>query len=265
MPLECAFLLSGPYDIASLTEATKNKSALCRTRLRAHTTERIVQLVSEMLKDLGFTEAYVEFLLSDLTRKAVGELTFTNSNSQEISASQISLVQLLMIRLYTSTEQSKTCGRDLAQMLKQGLRGRKTEDVMKLKDVIKTLDNALKSLPPYMSEKALFRGEEIKIECLQVGMQFDMVSFTSFSRVAYEALPFTQAQNGSLFVLQNPKSGVDIAFASDMPREMEILYPRNTRFEVLHVFSGAEARDHVPELKSETVGDQLTVIVIAEV
>ena len=265
MPLEGTFLLSGPYNIVNVTEATQNKSAVCRTRLKANTRKGIVKLVFEMVADLGFTIHYVDYMLQSFTSQSIDKFTFTNFDEQKISASQISLAQLLMIRLYTSSEQSETCRRDLAQMLKEALRNRKTEDVMKLGRVISTLDDALKSLPPYMSEEALFRGEKVKIQCLQAGMQFHTVYFASFSLDVFEALHFTNAQTCTLFVLRNPKSGADIAFASMEKHEMEVLYPRNTHFKVLHVFSGAEARDHVPELKSAMIGDQLTVIVIAEV
>lgn len=255
MPPTCTFLLAGSYDIEIVTKATENK---------AKTRESIVKLVFEMLAELGFTIHYVDCMLGELTTKSVDEFTFTNFHSQVISASQISLAQLLMIRLYTSPEPSETCARNLAQMLKEALRDRKAEDVMKLGGVITTLDNALESLPRYMSEEALFRGEKVRIECLQAGKQFHLVYFASFSLDVFEALDFTDAQTCTLFVLRNPKSGADIAFASAVKDEMEVLYPRNTHFQVLHVFTGAEARDHVPELKNAMIGDQLTVIVIVE-
>lgn len=255
MPPACAFLLDGRYDIDNVTKATENK---------AKTRESIVKLVFEMLADLGFTMAYVDCMLYQLTTKSVDQFTFTNFDSQVISASQISLAQLLMIRLYTSPEQSETCERNLSQMLKEALRDRKAEDVMKLGGVITTLDNALKSLPRYMSEEALFRGEKLRIQCLQAGKQFHLVYFASFSLDMYQALEFTEGQTKTLFVLRNPKSGADIAFASAVKEEMEVLYPRNTRFQVLHVYTGAEARDDVPELKNAMIEDQLTVIVIAE-
>lgn len=255
MPPACAFLLDGRYDIDNVTKPTENK---------AKTRESIVKLVFDMLADLGFTIHYVDLMLDELTTKSVDKFTFTNFDSQVISASQISLAQLLMIRLYTSPEQSETCERNLSQMLKEALRDRKAEDVMKLGGVITTLDNALQSLPRYMSEEALFRGEKVRIECLQVGKQFHLAYFASFSMDMYEALDFTDEQNGMLFVLRKPKSGADIAFASAVKDEMEVLYPRNTRFKVLHVYTGAEARADVPELQNTMIGDQLTVIVIAE-
>lgn len=264
MQSNCTFLLAGIYDINKITYATQNKYAACSTILQAKTKKSIVQLVFNMIADLGFTIEYVDLILDEFRTKSVDEFTFTNLDEQVISASQISLAQLLMIRLYTSPQQSETCKRNLSQMLKEALRDRKAEDVTKLGGVITTLDNALESLPRYVSEDALFRGEKVSIKCLQAGYQFHLVYFGSFSLDVYEALDFTNNQTCTLFVLRNPKSGADIAFASSVKMEMEVLYPRNTHFQVLRVFTGAEAIDYVPELKKVKISDQLTVIEIAE-
>lgn len=263
--LEYAPLLSGPYNIDDVIKERENTSTVCRTKLRAKTTERIVELVYGMVEDLGFTKEHVICMLESLASQSIDTFKFENFGEQEISAERISLAQLLVIRLYTSSELSKTYGIELAQILRLTLRDRKTEVVTKLRPFIRTLDDALVRLPRYESEEALFRGESVKIKYLEPGMEFHTAYFTSFSLDMYEALPFTIRQTGTLFVLQKPKSGADIAFASALQGEMEVLYPRNTHFKVLHVFSGAEARVHVPELKKTFLTEQLTVIVITEV
>ena len=278
MPLKCAVFLFGFYGIDDFTNATENESVVSTTRLEPNTREKILEKVFKMVENLGFSKNHVDYLLIDLgfkkqmegvtqtcTSKSIHKFTFMNSSGEVISESQISLPQLLIILHYTSSGLSNTCSRDLAQMLKEALRERNREDVIKLRHVIKTLDGALECLPRYKSEEALFRGEQVKIECLQPGVLFYMVHFTSFSQNVSKALDFTTKQTHTLFLLRNPKSGADIAFASEHEDEMEVLYPRNTRFEVLHVFSGAQARDHVPELQNTIILDELTVIVIAEV
>jgi len=252
-----------PYDITNVEGETDTEAAT-RARLRVHETERLLALVSAMLVNFGFKSCHVYYLLTCLTTGPIDKFSFTNSKSEVITEANISLVSLLMITLYTCPSPSDKCGRCLSQILKEALRDIKAEDVMKLKNVITTLDIALESLPPYISEEALFRGQNVRIQGLEVGGNFYMTWFASFSRDVRQALDFTDGQIGTLFVLRSPKSGADIQFASYVKYEKEVLYPRNTRFVVLGVFVGKEANMDVPELKSVTIGNELTVIVIAE-
>lgn len=252
-----------PYDITNVEGETDTEAAT-RARLRVHKLDRLLDLVFAMLVNFGFKSCDVYYLWTCLTTGPVDEFSFTNSKSEVITKANISPVSLLMIILYTSPIPSDNCGRCLAQILKEALRDRKAEDVMKLKIVITTLDNALESLPPYISEEALFRGQNVRIQGLEVGGNFYMTWFASFSRDVRQALDFTDGQIGTLFVLRSPKSGADIQFASYVKYEQEVLYPRNTRFVVLGVFVGEGANTHVSELGSVTIGNELTVIVIAE-
>jgi hypothetical protein len=263
-PPPCQILHGGSYHPLRATQASKDEREVSSDKKVPTTTDAIVNIVFEIVADSGFTKNHVYLMLRCLLNRQDEDFRFKNESLQEISPAQISLQRLLMIRLYTSANLSETSLKCLADLLKEALRERNDEKCWKLRGVIASLDEALDFLPSHHSDMPLFRGEKIEIISLRQDMTFCMVWFASFSQSLCEALEFTRQQSCTLFVLRNPKNGKDIAFASDCDYEKEVLYPRNSHFKVLNVFTGVDARKNLPELANSKIEDKLTVIVIAE-